>query len=151
MRLYADLLDYLNEHGIAVGRDDTGHANGSYDPHRRQIAIGYHIDGDQATKTLTHETAHAIAGHTLSMNSRDVETVAESTAFVVLSHYGIDSAGYSFPYVSAWARDKQTFRRNLTAIQHTAHTIIGALEAETERPSRTSASRSQAPEVIFEP
>jgi len=89
-----------------------------------------HIDGDQATKTLMHETAHMVAGHALGMDHRDVETVAESAAFVVLQHYGIDSAEYTFPYLATWAQDRTVLKRNLSAVQHTAHRIIRGLEGE---------------------
>jgi hypothetical protein len=64
------------------------------------------------------------------MDRRDVETVAESAAFVVLNHYGIDSSGYTFPYVAGWARDRATLTRNLGAVQGTAHRIITDLEGE---------------------
>jgi hypothetical protein len=57
------------------------------------IAVDQDLAGDQATKTLAHETGHYVAGHTMGMNSRNVETVGESAAFVVLSHFGIDSSG----------------------------------------------------------
>jgi hypothetical protein len=128
MRLFVDLLDYLETQGVPVSREELPHANGYWDPLARSIGLGTHIDGDQATKTLTHETAHMVAGHTIGMNDRDVETVAESSAFVVLSHYGIESRGYSFPYVARWAQDRAVLKRNLEAIQQVSHTIITDLE-----------------------
>lgn len=130
MSLYVDLLDYLDEQGITIAREKTKPANGYYSPLLNHIGIGMHIDGDQATKTLMHEMAHMVAGHTLGMDHRDVETVAESAAFVVLQHYGIDSAEYTFPYVATWARDRTVLKRNLSAVQHTAHGIIRGLEGE---------------------
>lgn len=145
MRLYVDLVDSLDLQGIPVNREHLSRANGSFDPRTRRITIGDHIDGDQATKTLTHEAAHAVAGHTLGMNSQDVETVAESAAFVVLSHYGIDTSGYTFPYVASWARDREVFKRNLAAIQQTSHTIITSIEGhdrEERRPRRAVRERT---------
>src|SRR5207237_5483334 len=130
MRLFADALDYLARQGTSVAREETRPANGYFDPYRNHIGIGIHVDGDQATKTLIHETAHMVAGHTLGMDNRDVETVAESAAFVVLNHYDIDSSGYSFGYVSRWAQDRAILKRNLEAIQQVSHTIISALEGE---------------------
>jgi antirestriction protein ArdC len=128
MRLLVDLLDYLELQNVPVARENTKPANGYFDPRRRHVALDVDLDGDQATKTLTHEACHVMAGHTLGMNSQDVETVAESTAFVVLSHYGIDSSGYIFPYVAGWAQDRATLKRNLGAVQGTAHRIIVELE-----------------------
>jgi hypothetical protein len=43
-----------------------------------------------------------------------------------------DSSGYTFPYVAGWARDRTILKRNLGAVQHTAHRIIVDLEGENE-------------------
>jgi N-terminal domain of anti-restriction factor ArdC len=131
MRLFVDLFDYLELQNIPVDRETTKPANGYFDPKRRRVALDVNLDGDQATKTLTHEACHVVAGHTLGMNSQDVETVAESAAFVVLNHYGIDSSGYTFPYVAGWAQDRVILKRNLGAVQQTAHRIIVDLEGES--------------------
>jgi hypothetical protein len=128
MYLFTDLLDYLDSQGVTTAREETRPANGYFDPAFSHIGIGQHIDGDQATKTLTHEKAHMVAGHTLGTNKRDLETVAESAAFVVLQHFGIDCADYTFPYVATWAQDRTVFKHNLGAVQQTAHGIIAGLE-----------------------
>jgi antirestriction protein ArdC len=132
MRLFVDLIDYLELQNVSVTRENTKPANGYFDPKRRRVALDVDLDGDQATKTVTHEACHVIAGHALGMDSRDVETVAESASFVVLNHYGIDSSGYTFPYVAGWAQDRATLKRNLGAVQQTAHRIIVDLEGEIE-------------------
>ena len=62
------------------------------------------------------------------MPLKDAETIAESSAFVVLNHYGIDSSEYTFPYVAGWAEDLQVLKRNLAGIQKTAHALISATE-----------------------
>jgi antirestriction protein ArdC len=128
MRLYVDLWDFLETNGVSVSREHTEPANGYFQPATNHVGIGYHIDGDQVTKTLTHETAHVVAGHTLGMNDRDVETVAESAAYVVLTRYGLDSASYSFPYVARWAQDRAVLKRNLDTVQHVSSAIIAAIE-----------------------
>ncbi len=130
MRLYADLLDYIELHGVTAGREDTEPANGYYQPFTRHVGIGHHIDGDQATKTLTHEMAHMVSGHLPGIERRDAETVAESASFVVLTHYGIDSSDYTFPYVAAWSQDRVVLKRNLAAIQQVSHRIIASIEGE---------------------
>ncbi len=130
MRLYGDLLDFLETNGVSVSREHTEPANGYFQPATNHVAIGYHIDGDQATKTLTHETAHVVAGHTLGMNDRDVETVAESAAYVVLTRYGLDSSGYSFPYIARWSQDRTVLKRNLDTVQHVSSTIIAGIEGD---------------------
>jgi N-terminal domain of anti-restriction factor ArdC len=132
MRLFVDLIDYLELQNVPVTRETTKPANGYFDPMRRRVALDVDLDGDQATKTLTHEASHVVASHTLGMDSRDVETVAESAAFVIMNHYGIDSSGYTFPYVAGWAQDRTILKRNLGAVQQTAHRIIVDLEGESE-------------------
>jgi predicted Zn-dependent protease with MMP-like domain len=94
--LYGYLEPFLSARGVPVVRTNTKPANVYFDPIGRVVAIDEELTGDQATKTLAHETGHFVAGHTMGMNSRDVETVGESAAFVVLSHFGIDSSGYTF-------------------------------------------------------
>jgi len=131
--LYGYLEQYLSGRGVPVIRTNTKPSNGYFDPIRRVVAIDEELAGDQATKTLAHETGHVVAGHSYGMNNRDVETVGESAAFVVLNHFGIDASGYSFPYVARWAQDRQVLKRNLEAIQQTAHQIIEGLE-EMELP-----------------
>ena len=120
---------YLEQEHVSVIRAHTKPASGYYDPARRLIALDYSLQGDQAAKTLTHETSHYIAHHTLADSSRDVETVAESASFVVLNYFGIDSSGYSVPYIARWAQDRAVFKQNLDAIQTTAHTVIASLES----------------------
>lgn len=59
-------------------RTTTKPPNGYFGTARRVIALDTDLSIDQAAKTLTHETAHYVAGHTSGMNSRNVETAAES-------------------------------------------------------------------------
>ncbi len=69
-----------------------------------------------------------MADHRGTIDRRDAETVAEGAAFVVMAHHGLDTAGSSFPYLATWARDTAVLKRNLTAIQQTAATLIGAID-----------------------
>ncbi|HEV3311444.1 MAG TPA: ArdC-like ssDNA-binding domain-containing protein [Chloroflexota bacterium] len=122
--LFSHLTRYLDAQGVPVIREATRPAKGYWEPRRRLIALDLDLSGDQAAKTLAHETAHFVANHQLGMPSDDVETIAESAAFVVLNLCGLDSTGYSFPYVARWAKDSQVLKRNLDAIQKTAHQMI---------------------------
>ena len=87
--LFGHLTRYLDVEGIPLVREDTRPANGYWQPLLRRIALGVHLEGDQVTKTLAHETAHFVADHQLGMPKEDVETVAESSAFVILQHYAL--------------------------------------------------------------
>ena len=72
------------------------------------------------------------------MPRADAETVAEASAFVVLSSAGIDTKSYSFSYITLWARDKAVLRRNLAGIQKTATTIISGIEDLAEAQGEVS-------------
>lgn len=133
--LWDRLAGFLAGEGITLAREDTGWANGAYWGARRRIAVHPRLTGDQATKTLAHEVAHHVADTRIvgrgGVASADAETIAEGAAFVTLHHFGIDTSGYSFPYVAGWARDRAVFVRNLEAVRATAHTMIRTLEGES--------------------
>ncbi len=57
--------------------------------------------------------------------------MAESSAFVVLSRFGIDAGSYTFPYVARWAEDKAVLRRNLAEVQGVTAGLIAGIEAAT--------------------
>jgi len=80
-----------------------------------------------------HEAAHFAADHAGDVRWEDAETVAEGAAYTVLSHFGLDTSGYSFGYVAHWARDVAVVRRNLAAIQQVAHRLIVAIEGGDTR------------------
>ena len=63
--------------------------------------------------------------------SRDVaETQAESVAFVVSNHFGLDTSEYSFPYLASWSRDEEltSLKESLKVIQDTSSNIINTIE-----------------------
>ena len=51
----------------------------------------------QMTKTLAHELGHHFAEARES--NPEEETIAESVAYVVCAHFGLDTGERSFPYV----------------------------------------------------
>lgn len=51
-----------------------------------------------------------------------MEFEAESVAFIVLDHFGLDSADYSFAYVASWQQDKDA----LAQLQQVGQRIQGA-------------------------
>ena len=125
-----ELIGWLQGQGVTLTRRDTGRANGYYLPRTREIAVHRDLAGLRELKTLMHEAAHFAADHVGGVKWEDAETVAESTAYVTLAHFGLDTSGYSFGYVAGWAGDMAVFRRNLASIQQTAHTLILAVTGE---------------------
>jgi hypothetical protein len=83
-----------------------------------------------AAKTLCHEIAHHYAEHIDSRSEH--ETIAESVAYIVLGHFGIDAGDYSFGYLACWS-DVATFRAKLGDIQTIASKIIEGIEGQNSR------------------
>ena len=94
----------------------------------------------QTIKTAIHEMAHQrlhaidpleekseIVNQTRS--SKEVE--AESVAYTVCQHYGIDTSDYSFAYVAGWSHGKETpeLKASLNTIRKTANEMITEIDA----------------------
>lgn len=137
--------------GVEVGEADAGelpvdvrgryvHAKGG-EPPRIRLAPG--LASDHAAKTLVHELAHHLVPPDPSKGGRELrETEAEGTAFVVLTHLGLDASGYSFPYIANWAGDVKVLKGAMSTIQKTARTIIDAVEATADPVEAVEASGS---------
>ena len=79
-----------------------GAAHGDCSMTERRVRIETGNSPAQRVKTLAHEIAHALL-HERMGDRALAELEAESTAFVVCRHIGLDTGGYSFGYVAAWA------------------------------------------------
>jgi antirestriction protein ArdC len=105
------LASLVREHGYTlrvVGSDrDLGGANGITDYLTRSVAIRGDIDPAARTKTLAHELAHVMlhgpdnADAALHRGIGEVE--AESVALMIGAAHGLDTSGYTIPYVATWA------------------------------------------------
>jgi hypothetical protein len=93
---------------------------GAYDRQRRAIMLR-EAAPLQMTKTLAHELGHHFAEARES--NPEEETTAESVAYVVCAHFGLDTGERSFPYVAIWSREPTVFKAALSRIQ----TISGAM------------------------
>lgn len=109
-----------------------GKANGYYEPTKNYIAIRMGISEEQTIKTMIHEIAHAKLGHgnNPTMDRRTEEVQAESVAYVVCQHFGIDSSQYSFGYIAGWSKDKELpqLQSSLEVIQKTARGVIDCVD-----------------------
>jgi len=125
------LCDNVQSLGATVADESRAEipiGNGYYRPGDKHIGILDTLSADHRAKTLVHETAHLVADHKGYAGRKDEETLAESVAYVVLQHFGINSGAYSFGYIASWAKDKVVFTRNLEHIQKVSSTIIQGIE-----------------------
>ncbi len=89
-------------------------------------------------KTLAHEIGHSLL-HSRSQYDNHIprskaELEAESVAFIVLHHFGIDSSDYSFPYVAGWQQGEdvlENLRQSGMRIQKAANQVIEWVESES--------------------
>jgi hypothetical protein len=87
----------------------------------------------QKAKVLIHEWAHGLLHSLADRPERETrELEAESTAFVVASALGFDTADYSFGYIVGWRGEEaiQTLKACGTRIQKAAVTILSTLQLE---------------------
>ena len=94
----------------------------------------------QTLKTTIHEIAHAKL-HDIDLNApkdeqqprvdrRTREVEAESVAYTVCQHYGLDTSDYSFGYVAGWSsgRELSELKSSLETIRSAAAEIINSID-----------------------
>jgi IrrE N-terminal-like domain len=102
------LKEFATSKGFSVVAKDLGETNGSCS-YKSPITITLNPNRSllQQAKTLAHELGHALLHCGENYTGHDAKSVmeleAESVAFVVLQHFGVDSGDYSFGYISHWA------------------------------------------------
>ena len=86
-------------------------------------------------RTLVHEVAHSLLhGKSCGLETSAKEIEAESVAYMVCAHFGIDTSDSSFAYLAGWSAsmDDAAFTSRLVDLQKTASKIIGGVEAGLE-------------------
>ena len=82
-------------------------------------------------------------------NTKEVE--AESVAYTVCQHFGIDTSDYSFGYIAGWSsdRDMKELKSSLDTIRKTASELITGIEdrlAELQKDRAVEQEQKQEPE-----
>lgn len=128
-------------------------SKGCYNHIEQKIYLNQGMSQVQTLKTLIHEAAHALL-HALPVkdgkitgkpekdkHTREVE--AESIAYVVCQHFGIDTADYSFPYVTGWSSGKELdeLKASLECISKTASEMIDGIEKACPERVRDAAEK----------
>ena len=119
----------------------------------QRIVIKPGMSQVQTIKTLIHEISHAklhdpeqtAKGEEKARREKEVE--AESVAFVVCKHFGIDTSDYSFAYVAGWSRGKELaeLKASLDIIHSTAGEIINAIQPPEPIQERDELEQSRQP------
>ena len=118
----------------------AGGAKGYFHTVENRIAIQEGMSQVQTVKTAIHEMTHQKLHSVdptikvdplepkLTRNHKEVE--AESVAFTVCQHYGIDTGDYSFAYVAGWSHGKETpeLKASLDKIRKTASEMITEID-----------------------
>ena len=131
---YEALMAAIKEAAQVPIRFDTwaDSKKGYYNLTNQEIVIKSGMSERQTVKTAIHETAHSIL-HTDKEHLKDsatMEVEAESVAFVVCQHFGLDTSDYSFGYLASWSSGKELpeLKASLQTIQKTSDGLIGKLE-----------------------
>ncbi len=104
-------------------------AKGYYSPTTDEIVVNKDLEDIHIAKTLIHEYAHSILHKQTNKNQSQREIEAESLAFVICDHFGLDTSEYSFGYIASYAtNDPKQLKEILNNIQSTAHEMIEQLE-----------------------
>lgn len=117
-----------------------GGVKGYYHQVDKRIAIHEGMSELQTLKTAIHEIAHARL-HDIDRNAeqdeqqpradrRTREVEAESVAYTVCQHYGLDTSDYSFGYVAGWSSGKELteLKVSLETIRATAAQLITEID-----------------------
>ena len=117
-----------------------GGSHGYYHLEDKRIAINEGMSELQTLKTTIHEIAHAKL-HDIDLNApkdeqqprvdrRTREVEAESVAYTVCQHYGLDTSDYSFGYVAGWSsgRELSELKSSLETIRSAAAEIINSID-----------------------
>ena len=121
-----------------IFEDIRNGAKGYFNSEKNIIAINEGMSETQTVKTAIHEIAHSILHNRNFMVSdldepkdrKTEEVEAESVAYTVCQHFGIDTSDYSFAYVATWGSGKELpeLKASLETIRATANDIINKVE-----------------------
>ena len=130
------LAALVEARGFAINRSPLFPANGETSFASQVVTVADRLEDAAAFKTLCHELAHTILHAPESVdyhaNRGRCEVEAESVAYLVCRELGLETDGYSFPYVATWAGgDAKVVTAAADKALSCAAEILGALEQAT--------------------
>lgn len=145
---------------VPIGFEDIpGGSHGYYHLTEKQIAIQEGMSELQTLKTAIHEIAHsklhAIDPEAPAIeqadrpDSRTREVQAESVAYAVCQHYGLDTSDYSFGYVAGWSsgKDLKELKASLETIRATAHELITTIDGHLAQLQKERQAQQEQPQA----
>ena len=139
---YEDFVQALmNVAPVPIGFEDIpGDSKGYFHTEEKRIAVQENMSESQTLKTMVHEVAHSML-HNKEINRDDLmeapakdrntkEVEAESVAYTVCQHFGIDTSDYSFGYIAGWSsgKDMKELKSSLDIIRKTSSELITGIE-----------------------
>jgi hypothetical protein len=140
----AKLVVPLHELATEIGSSVTfepvaGTAHGYYELETKRIVVDVSLPHNQQVKTLIHELAHALLRAEPDEEDEQLdraaeELVVESVAMSVCGFAGVDTTGYSIPYLASWAEraDLEVLERAAKLTDRLATRIETALRPEPD-------------------
>ena len=145
---------------VPIGFEDIpGGSHGYYHLTEKRIAIQEGMSELQTLKTAIHEIAHsklhAIDPEAPAIeqadrpDSRTREVQAESVAYAVCQHYGLDTSDYSFGYVAGWSsgKDLKELKASLETIRATAHELITTIDSHLAQLQQQRQAQQEQPQA----
>ncbi len=140
--LYKSAKEVSEANGVPISfSENTKGAKGYYSPVSNEIVIKKGLSEQHTLKTIFHEMAHSDL-HNLEkraetpFNLSTAELQAESVAFVVASHYGLDTSEYSFGYLANWTQDPRglsDLEGQIKIVQKEADSLIARIDQALEK------------------
>ena len=145
---------------VPIGFEDIpGGSHGYYHLTEKRIAIQEGISELQTLKTAIHEIAHSklhaidpeapVIEQADRPDSRTREVQAESVAYAVCQHYGLDTSDYSFGYVAGWSsgKDLKELKASLETIRATAHELITTIDDHLAQLQKERQAQQEQPQT----
>jgi hypothetical protein len=133
---------------FGITREEFQHTDGNAQGYAKGFAVAVSPIAFQPHRTLFHELAHVVLGHTLEGEQVDApqtprslkEVEAESVALICCESLGLPGADYSRGYIQHWLQKD-------TIPERSAHRIFGAADKilRSGRPQQTPAVTTTTP------
>ena len=145
---------------VPIGFEDIpGGSHGYYHLTEKRIAIQEGMSELQTLKTAIHEIAHSKL-HAIDPEAPAIEQAdrpdsrtrgvqAESVAYAVCQHYGLDTSDYSFGYVAGWSsgKDLKELKASLETIRATAHELITTIDGHLAQLQKERQAQQEQPQA----